>query len=105
MFIKPHIAIHVNTEKEAQDLCALLHSLGYAWCSGMSLIKKVNWDAYRNQTCYLLETHKSVSYFRKTSGTYMRMDSIYEYTDFMNKYFPDEKALPFKYRSGKEMRN
>lgn len=51
-FKKGDFVINCQTENEANELMEILHKEGVKWCSGDSLLKILNYSAYKNNTCY-----------------------------------------------------
>lgn len=87
--IKPGMAIHCQTEEEAEKLFKHLDRLGYKWWSDESLlIEDTIYDRYGKNTCYFIEENKEVTYsdigFFKSKG--------YEITEFSDLIEPELTA-------------
>lgn len=48
-------AIHCDTEKKAVELLKMLHSYGYVWSSGCSLLAFSYWKNYKGNTYYMAD--------------------------------------------------
>ena len=46
--------IHCPTEKEAIEVLKIAHDKGYKWCDKTPYINELNWDTYKENTCYYL---------------------------------------------------
>ena len=44
--------VHCPTEEKAKEFLALADSVGYRWVSSKSLLKKLAWEQYKEETCY-----------------------------------------------------
>ena len=44
--------IHCDTEKKAMELLRMLHSYGYVWSSGNSILSSSYWCTYKGKTYY-----------------------------------------------------
>ena len=75
--------MHCKTEKEAQDFCNYLDSIGRRWTSGTMYIQKTNWGTYGKDTVYNFNygSFADVDYYTKIGYT------ILEWEDFMNHTF------------------
>lgn len=49
------IAIHCQTQKDAEELLKFLHGLGYTWRDGNTLVSYNNWEIYEEKTYYLID--------------------------------------------------
>ena len=47
-------AVHCDTEEKAKHFLRLADSFGYKWNSGKRLIKRIEWERYEKETCYLI---------------------------------------------------
>ena len=82
---KGEYVMHCKTEKEANDFCTYLDSIGKKWCSGDRYIDSNNYDHYQENTVY---------YFNENAyGIINNVDADYtilEWEDFMNSTFTKE---------------
>jgi len=47
-------AVHCDTEEKAKHFLRLADSFWYKWNSGKRLIKRIEWERYEKETCYLI---------------------------------------------------
>ena len=63
-----NIAIHCETEEEANKCCELANRLGWTWWRGDSYVDTSNkWNHFKNETCYCFKrgTYQSTSYWEE----------------------------------------
>jgi hypothetical protein len=76
-------AIHCSTEQEARAICEFMHIAGLKWASEDSYSILIEWDKYKENTCYIPKRN-SFAYvdFCKREGY-----NIYPASDFLPSTF------------------
>ena len=78
-FKNKKIAINCRTKKEAKRFLTYLHNQGLSW-GETSLLKKHNWDKYKENTCYdyLLEVfYSNIKFYQDLGCNVIRYDQLY----------------------------
>ena len=79
---KGKYVMHCKTEKEANDFCTYLDSIGKKWCSGDRYIDFNNYDYYQKNTVYYFNENL-YGKIEPVNADY----TILEWEDFMNNTF------------------
>ena len=72
-----------KTEEEAKDFCRVMDEDGRTWIDDVRYISKINYNEYREETCYSFNRGK----FGYTSLYKKRDYTILKWEDFMEKKF------------------
>lgn len=64
--IRTNEVIHCKTEEEARELLNWMDSIGRKWSNNTSY-KNLNWDTYKQNTCYHLynNSHSDLDYAKR----------------------------------------
>ena len=81
---KSRIAIHLPTQKEANELSRAFHRLGMKWQNGISYLNQNYWNRYENKTCY-----------RSSGRMYGRLQGYYEDGSYEIVEYNDVRRLFF----------
>ena len=82
-------AIHCNTKEKAKEFLTLAHSVGYRWSTKRSLIEYIQWDTYKEETCYEI-TNKGFVYANVEYYKYYKYELV-EY-QLQTKFKVDDKV-------------
>lgn len=74
-----NIAVHCETEEEANDFCKKMHEHGLKWCGGKSYLSYNYWSAYKKDICYdNTGGYSPYDYYKNKNFT------IFEWSDYVN---------------------
>ena len=76
------IAVHCKTEEEAKDFCKQMHEHGMKWLDRDSYLDCIEFNKYKDATCYSNAGGYSICRFYKENGF-----TILEWSDYMQTQF------------------
>lgn len=84
------VAVHCDTEEQANELLAFLHAEGAKWNTSSSLLSHNNYEVYRDETCYCFcegNEYSDVRYVTFATVEYLKGDGykILEFEDIAEK--------------------
>lgn len=90
--------IHCNTEKKAMELLKMLHSYGYVWSSGHSILAFSYWECYKGNTYYRADGY-SLTYGTITINPEKEIITFDEFKEQLNM----EKEIKIQVPEGYEI--
>ena len=80
------VAVHCKTEEEAIDFCKQMHEHELRWHCGRSYLDKIEWNVFKENTCYSNNRQFSPYSFYKTSNY-----TILEWSDYTSSTEPERE--------------
>lgn len=77
-----NIAVHCKTKSEAEEFCKEMDAHGLKWCDRTSYIGNLEWNSYKESTCYTNGgEYCCLDYFKRE-----RVWTILEWSDYANEF-------------------
>lgn len=94
--VKPKVAIHCETEEEAEQLLSWADDQGLKWSNRKSYLGNTAYSSYKNSTCYSLYAggYSSISFYESEDYDIIKFSSIPEFqTNPITTYNIDKSKL------------
>jgi hypothetical protein len=84
-FVNENSVICCSNREDVKLLAKLLHEAGYRWCNGEYYTNHMNWDTYKEESCYYIYNgvYSPKSYYSGKRDIYDFAKIKYLNTNFM----------------------